>query len=335
MLFRMTTLIAAMALVAAACGGAEEVAPAPTSLQLPDDQAATTATSTVATVTVAPSTIAPVGATPRASGTFGATVLGSTEAVAFASGRFEATITMVPGPDAAIPGDVVITMSGAFNGRTGDSEMLLDWGNIVELAMDEAGEEMPAEFADMFSEPMQIKTIGDKSYMKWGFFSMLLGTDKWIEGDADQSANATSGFGFGADGDSPTDVLKSLADARADVEELGREEVRGVETTHYRAVLDIEDLARELSAAELEELRGDIGELTITEFPIDVWVGDDGNVYRYSMVVDAAAAGGGTEDFESMTMVFEMWDYDADIVIEPPPAEDIATEDEIGFNFSG
>ncbi len=332
MFVRMSSLIAALALIAAACGGAEESAPTSTSLRLPDTASATTQ-ATVA-VNVAPSTIAPVGATPRASGTFGATVLGSTEQVAFASGRFEATITMVPGPAAGIPGDVVITMSGAFNGETGDSEMRLDWGNIVELAMAEAGDEIPAEFADMFTEPMEIKTIGDKSYMRWGFFSMLLGTDKWIEGDADQSASATSGFGFGADGDSPTDVLESLADANADVEELGREEVRGVETTHYRAVLNIEDLARELTAAELEELQADIGELTITEFPIDVWVGDDGNVYRYSMVVDAAAAGG-TDDFESMTMVFEMWDYDADIVIEPPPADEIATEDELGFNFSG
>lgn len=80
-------------------------------------------------------------------------------------------------------------------------------------------------------------------------------------------------------------------------------------------------------------LQDDLGELDMTEFPIDIWLGEDGNVYRYSIEVDASAAGADTEEFLGMTMVFEMWDYGATIVIEPPPADDIATEDDLGFSF--
>jgi len=90
---------------------------------------------------------------------------------------------------------------------------------------------------------MQLKVIDGISYIKWSFFEMLLGTDKWITGDADDSESTTSGFGFGTDGDSPTELLEALADANAQVENLGQDEVRGVVTTHYRAVLDIETLA--------------------------------------------------------------------------------------------
>ncbi len=37
-----------------------------------------------------------------------------------------------------------------------------------------------------------------------------------------------------------------------------------------------------------------------------------------------------------MTVVFEMWDYGASIDIEPPPADEVATEDELGFfGFDG
>ncbi len=330
---RLITVSVMMALVGAACGGAEEVAPSTTALVLPSTNATEATTATVSV----PSTIAQLTETPRASGTFGNTVLGNREQVALASARFEAIITMVPGVGSEIPDDITITLSGAFDGVTGDSEMTMDWGSIVELAMaDTGGEELPEEFAEMFQDPLQMKTVDGTSYIKWGFFGALLGTDKWISGPADESADLTSGFGFGADGDSPTALLDTLADADADVEDLGPEEVRGVTTTHYRAVLDIERLAEDLSPADLEELQADIGELTISDFPIDVWVGDDGNVYRYMIEVDATAVGGTTEDFELMTVVFEMWDYGASIDIEPPPADEVATEDELGFfGFDG
>ena len=337
---RFTVVVLASLLVLAACGGAEQAAPSPTSLALPTtssttDPPITSAATTTTTSAATGTTVADKAtvATPTRAGTFGAAVLGNENQVAATSGRFEAVITMIVDETSEIPGEVSISIYGAFNG-TGDSELTMDWGDIVAMSMAaEGGEEIPDEFADVFSEPIQIKVIGDKSYMKWSFFAMFLGTDKWIESDADESADMTSGFGFGADGDSPTELLDALADANADVEEIGREDVRGVATTHYRAVLDIEALSQDLSVAERAELEADLGELGMTDFLIDVWVGDDGNVYRYSIVVDGAAAGGDLEGLESMTMVFEMWDHGADIVIEPPPSDEIATEDEISFSF--
>lgn len=328
---RFSALSLAALLVLAACGGAE-VASSSTSAPTPAPTIGSTTPSDAApTTTTDPTTNA---SSPARSGTFGAMVLGADSSLGNTSGRFEAVITMVANETSELPGDVTITLSGAFNGQTGDSELTMDWGDMVALAMAaEDSEGFPAEFADLFNEPMQIKIIGDKSYIRWSFFAMFLGTDKWIETDADGSADMTAGFGFGADGSSPTELLEGLANANAKVEIIGQEEVRGVVTTHYRAVLDIATLAQTLTQAELDELRSDLGDLDSTQLPIDVWIGDDGNVYRYSVEVDAAAAGGDVEGIASMTMVFEMWDYGADIVIEPPPADEIVTEDDLNFSF--
>ena len=334
---RFTVIAVAAALLFAACGTAEQTGPSvassSTTAQLPVSSS-TAETSQPTTVEV-PATPEPVdvdaNASPRLSGTFGAAVLRGTPDAAATSGRFEAVMTMIPGLASGIDGDVTILMSGAF-AANGDSELSIDMGNLFALGAAGA-EDIPEEFADMFAEPMEMKLIGEKSYVKWGFFTMFFGTDKWIEGAADDSEGIKSGFGFGTDGDSPTQLLEALSDASAEVEDLGQEDVRGVSTTHYRAVLDLSTLEEHLSEEELAELGGDIGDIDMVDFPIDIWIGEDGDVYRYSVEVDASTAGADTDDFLGMTMMFEMWDYGADIVIEAPPPEEIATEDEIGFSF--
>ena len=335
---RLTVAAVAAALLFAACGTAEQTDPsAPSSSttnQLP--VSSSTAESAQPTAVEVPVTSEPAdvatNASPRLSGTFGDAVLRGTPDATATSGRFEAVMTMIPGPTSEIDGDVTILISGAFAANS-DSELSIYMGNLFALGAAAGAEDMPEEFADMFAEPMEMKLIGEKSYVKWGFFTMFFGTDKWIEGAADDSEGLTSGFGFGTDGDSPTQLLEALSDASAEVEDLGQEDVRGVSTTHYRAVLDLSTLADHLSEEELAELGGDLGDIDMVDFPIDVWIGDDGNVYRYSVEVDASAAGADIDDFLGMTMMFEMWDYGADIVIEAPPPEEIATQDEIGFSF--
>ena len=338
---RFTALVLATLMVFAACGGAEEVAPSSTALALPSQSDSTTRASTT-TASMSASEAPEASEAPktsetapaRKSGTLGSAIFAADQSTGAQSGRFEATMTMTPGPEAGIDGDVTIHISGAF-AANGDSELTMDLSSLMELSMAASdGADFPQEFADVFAEPMQMKVVGDKSYIKWGFFAMFLGTDKWIEGAADESESMTSGFGFGTDGDGPLELLDALADANADVETLGQEDVRGVPTTHYRATLDLEALSQDLTADEREELFSDVGELDISDFPIDIWIGEDGNVYRYSIEVDASTVGGSNE-FLGMSMTFEMWDHGADVAIEAPPSDEVATDDEIGFNFGG
>ena len=180
MVDRLTAIAVAGLLMATVCGTAQKTAPT-TPAPTPSTTQAPTPTATAVTTTTIPepptqvANNAATNASPLASGTFGAAVLSATPDVAAASGRFEAAITMIPGPDAEFDDDVTITLSGAFAGN-GDSELTMDWRDIFSMAG--GGEELPEEFADVFNEPIRLKVIDGTSYIKWSFFEMFLGTDK-------------------------------------------------------------------------------------------------------------------------------------------------------------
>lgn len=333
---RLITILAILSLVVAACGGGDDAAPDPTGAPA---EASTSAVAAESTTSVAPSSTAEATTTTAAaqdgSGTLGA-LLASADESTTGSGRFEATMTMVPAPGTEIPGPIAFSFSGAFDEATQSSEMSMDLSGMAEMivATEGAGEdEQLAEmFATFFSEPLQIITIGNESWMKWSFFSSFLGAgDNWIAGSADMAGETTGSLGFGAEGGSPSDFLAALEDADAQVEEVGSEEVRGEPTTHYKVVLDIEALAAEATPEERAELDELLGQGAPSEFPMDVWLDGDGLLRRFTMAIDASDMEDAAE-LESATLTFEIWDYGADIVIVPPPANQVVDGASLGFD---
>lgn len=100
--------------------------------------------------------------------------------------------------------------------------------------------------------------------------------------------------------DGPSRILEQLR-AVGEVEELGRERVRGVETTRYRA------LVRPAGPAEDSAV------------PVDVWIDGDGLVRRLR-------AAHGAHD---VTVSVELFDFGADVAIEPPAPEQVTALDEL------
>jgi hypothetical protein len=90
----------------------------------------------------------------------------------------------------------------------------------------------------------------------------------------------------------PTRLLRELS-AEADFAEIGVEEVRGADTTHFRGTLDADK--------------------------VDVWVGDDGLLRRVRFEGPLPAGEGSTE-----TMTMEFFDFGAEIDIDLPPADQVA-----------
>jgi hypothetical protein len=101
--------------------------------------------------------------------------------------------------------------------------------------------------------------------------------------------------GWAAEG--PSRVLEQLR-AVGEVEELGSEQVRGVETTRYRALVRPP------------------GEPAERAVPVDVWIDGDGLVRRLH-------AADGTED-----VTVDLYDFDADVAIEPPAPAQVTALDE-------
>jgi hypothetical protein len=115
----------------------------------------------------------------------------------------------------------------------------------------------------------------------------------------------------------PTQMLAYLRATSGKVEKVGAETVRGVETTHYRAKVDLDKVAaqappnlRKTFRASIQSLKQSLGSSTV---PVDVWVDRDDLVRRLSEHLDVK--GSGKVDFS-----VDFYDFGAPVSISPPPA---------------
>jgi hypothetical protein len=186
------------------------------------------------------------------------------------------------------------------------------------------------DFGDPEGWKIEIVQDGDVSYVKFPALDDQLPAGKsWIrasEGDAAGQA----GFDFDeleqfAETD-PREVLDSLRAVTSDVETIGSEDLRGVETTHYRAVIDPTELARiaptgdeKKSQALVDQLAAQSG---LGAIPVDVWIDETGLVRK--LALSFAATQPGTSQSSDVSLAFEMWDYGESVDIELPSASQVA-----------
>jgi hypothetical protein len=137
---------------------------------------------------------------------------------------------------------------------------------------------------------------------------------QWVKSEAEGAEDAEDRLGqtvlFGPD--RLLDYLRATSD---DVREVGREDVRGTPTQHYRAVVDLERVLEGAPAESREELRSELEEKTL---PIDVWIDDDGLARRVRLVDH--------DDEDSATVTVEFYDFGADADIEAPPADQVVAD---------
>ncbi len=255
------------------------------------------------------------------------------------SARFEATIELVGSPDSELPGALSMSFQGAYDLDANASDITIDFGDIFAAAIEsDPNADEFGLFADFFEDPIRVITIGDTSYVQWGLLNLFAGADTngdvWLETPADESEDLASTFAGGfVGGESPTEFLDDLRDANAVVEEVGREDVQGTPTTHYRALVDTEALAETMTPEERAEFESSFGGAG-SEFPMDFWVGDDGLLYRYVIAITDPALLEDSDGLESLSISYEIFDYGQDVGIVPPPADDIISDDELGgFGF--
>ena len=253
-----------------------------------------------------------------------------------ASARFEGHFTMVGSAESELPGEMTLSFAGAYDLANDSSELSIDMSGLLDAmaASEGSGSADMAFMAGFFTEPLQTITIGDQSWMKWGLFSMFTGGgDTWLEGEASELGESVDISGLGGGG-SPMEMLEVFADADVVGEEIGTEDIRGVETTHYRALVNPQTLMASMSEGDVDDFTSDFGAVPAEEFPLAFWLGPNELIHRY--VIDLSGPGIIGEDdadIESATFTFEMWDHGADLNIVPPPADQVLSEDELNFGF--
>jgi hypothetical protein len=326
---RISLMLAVFALVVSACADGGSV---PAQVASGSDDSTTTSVAAEATTTISPTTTdVPVTTTTASVDTASDEITALRAAFAASadvtSGRMEGSIEMTGLDPSQGFTEMVMPFGGSFDNASGDFSFYMDMSGIAAAA----GDEMPAEFADLFGE-MEVRQIGETSYVKFPFFSMFLGSETpWISMPADEG-DPTGGFTMTSPGN-PSEILGSFEDAGATVELVGSESVNGVNATHYRVVFDTETLLAEATPEELAELEAQ-GPIPIDELPMDVWISDDGLVVRFIMEIDGEGiATEPGESFGHMSMRYDMFELNSGIVIEPPPPAEVTDVEDLELSF--
>jgi len=139
-----------------------------------------------------------------------------------------------------------------------------------------------------------------------------LGGKPWVRLDAQA---VRSGFGGVAPSATPLETFEQLRQA-GKVEEVGREEVRGTGTTHFRAVVDLRDSVPDgPGAASVRD--------ALRAVQVDVWLDDDDRIRRHRTTLDLGGAIGGPSGMGIVTTI-ETFDFGKAVSIEIPPADQVA-----------
>jgi hypothetical protein len=248
------------------------------------------------------------------------------------SGRFSFDMSMTfPGGDEPF----AFSGEGAFDEASGRASFAVDMWSLAKLlgglVSGLAGGSAQAQpnFDDPAGWRVEVVQDGDVAYLRFPAIDDRLPRGKsWIrEGKGDTSYRG--GFDFDQleqfAGSDPRKVLESLRAVSSDIETVGTEQLRGVETAHYRAKLDPAELMKVTASGQaptgslVDQLTAQSG---LGPVPVDVWIDATGLVRKLALSFEASRPG--TSDSGAVSMSFELWDYDEPVVIDLPPASQVA-----------
>ncbi len=219
------------------------------------------------------------------------------------------TMTMTGMP---VVGDVEITYEGEFDNEAGRGHMTVDMGDLMGMMSDGSPD----------SGRMELVIDGETVYVRSDLYASFSDGKPWVTLSADGASLDDAGVGVQQDPAAFLDFLEGVGD---ELETVGREELRGVPTTHVRTDIDMAALMAEASDAERAEMEESLSGMGAAEafgsVPVEAWVDDDGYVRRFTMTFDMS---GLTEEAGaevgpiSMTMDIELYDFNEPVTIEVP-----------------
>jgi hypothetical protein len=175
---------------------------------------------------------------------------------------------------------------------------------------------------------IEIRVVDGDGYMKMPeFLGEIFGSDKWFKmPDVGDANSAVPGLGQS----DPSEFLAYLEGVSAGVKKVGSEPIRGVDTTHYSASIDLRKAVARADAPQ--SLRDEIKDLfgnsdgPAATIPADVWVDDDGLARRIKLQLDfgdIAPADAEAGDLPTMTISMDLYDFGVPVHVEAPPADEV------------
>lgn len=196
-----------------------------------------------------------------------------------------------------------MTMTGVFDYRGERGLLRLDW------------RQQNAALADLPAEMTEMRLVDDTLYTSWRVDKKTY----WTKEKNERSGDPVEVLVPAPGGTDPSDVLELLAEASGELRDLGRETVRGVETTHYRVEVDVDKLMQRLPPEQRREASGDDGDKKT--LPLEVWIDEDDLVRR--VLIDESL-----DPQLRVRTTFEIFDFGVPVEVEAPPASEVMSQEE-------
>ncbi len=260
---------------------------------------------------------------------FGELAQAATASADATTGRFAFSMEMTfPGADEPF----AFTGDGAFDATANRASLTIDMSSFASLLgglfPGAAGAGGP-DLDDPDAWKIEAVQDGFVMYMRFAAVANQLPAGKsWVRLDL-RKAGSTQGIDLEQlqrfTNSGPREMLDYLRAVSGGIETVGTEDLRGVETTHYYAIVDLLRYEKLAPPAEREKLRSLVGEVVeqsgIGKIPVDVWVDELGLVRKLAMAFSATQPG--TTEQATASMSFELYDYGTEVEIELPPAAQV------------
>ena len=243
------------------------------------------------------------------------------------TGKFELKLEQsLPGTDKSFG----FTASGGFDTPHRRAQLTFDLSALAQLLAG-LGESLGAG-GNLPDDPdaWKLDAIqdGDTFYIRFPLLAKELPNGKsWIKSDAKELA-AAGGSGLGqfrsfASID-PRDTFSYLKAVSGSIETVGGETIRDVETTHYRATIDLVKLTKLVPPDQRQGLGSFdtvLGQAGLEEIPLDVWLDAEQRVRKLELAFELEAPGTSKKARTAMTM--ELYGYGEPLEISLPPAGEV------------
>ena len=231
--------------------------------------------------------------------------------IAARSSRVTFTIHIPANPNVPPAAPVSVTGEGVFEFGTNKGRMTLD--------LSAAG--LPGKIESIVDD----KVVYEK--LPPSLASKVPGGKPWLKVDESvlsQRAGIDLGSLSQAQSSDPTQALEYLKGTSGDLHELGRQRVRGEQSTRYALTIDLEKaLAGSPQAQQtLESFRKLVG---TTSFPAQVWVDDAGRMRKFQFSLDLSKSSDPAASHYQgpITMTLELYDFGTPVNAAPPPADQV------------
>jgi hypothetical protein len=168
---------------------------------------------------------------------------------------------------------------------------------------------------------MTIRMVGSAIYVRSPLLSPASGGRLWTKMSLD-SAMPGAGALLNAS-PNPSQMLSYLHGVSSSIDRVGSATIRGVETTHYRAVVDYRRMLSRVPAATRRAMGQALQTLRSASIPMDVWLDGHNRVRRVALEMQMTNSG---IDM-TMSMRTDYFDFGAPVVVRAPPAGQISELD--------